>query len=338
MLLENMKTDMAIKAIREKDEQTLAGFLGNLTETVTGEKVIDIVNKSAEHVVVTLANADADQMLALLYEENAREVLTGAMAAAKMAGTDSYIIILPENGNAESVEKAAEELGISSQTEIRYGSCIKTAHKNDIILHPLTCVKITALLAGNAADFCLVSVDGKDSVKVAYGTKIRELVSPSKGLRIGNHLYGLSVLDKEIGTEIPEENGVLESVSDTQCAVNLVQRMIHRMREKSCGRCVFCREGLVQSDSALLDLMSGKGKAADLSLMEEIAEVMSKVSLKQLDAPCILYNLNGYYNSLKDLLDHMICKGLSSKERQAGIYFADNIEGIKQVLKDNSGI
>ena len=72
--------------------------------------------------------------------------------------------------------------------------------------------------------------------------------------------------------------------------------------------------------------------------LEEIAEVMSKVSLKQLDAPCILYNLNGYYNSLKDLLDHMICKGLSSKERQAGIYFADNIEGIKQVLKDNSGI
>ena len=36
--------------------------------------------------------------------------------------------------------------------------------------------------------------------------------------------------------------------------------------------------------------------------LEKIAEVMSKVSLKQLDAPCILYNLNGYYNSLKELL------------------------------------
>ena len=33
--------------------------------------------------------------------------------------------------------------------------------------------------------------------------------------------------------------------------------------------------------------------------LEEIAEVMSKVSLKHLDAPCILYNLNGYYNGLK---------------------------------------
>jgi len=45
--------------------------------------------------------------------------------------------------------------------------------------------------------------------------------------------------------------------------------------------------------------------------LEEIAEVMSKVSLKQLDAPCILYNLNGYYNGLKTLLDHMIETGLS---------------------------
>ena len=68
--------------------------------------------------------------------------------------------------------------------------------------------------------------------------------------------------------------------------------------------------------------------------LEEITEVMSKVSLKQLNAPCILYNLNGYYNSLKALLYHMIEKDLSSKERQEGIYFADNLEHIKQVLEN----
>lgn len=67
--------------------------------------------------------------------------------------------------------------------------------------------------------------------------------------------------------------------------------------------------------------------------LEEIAEVMSKVSLKQLDAPCILYNLNGYYDELKALLNRMIEKGLSSKERQEGIYFAENLDDIKQILK-----
>ena len=60
---------------------------------------------------------------------------------------------------------------------------------------------------------------------------------------------------------------------------------------------------------------------------------MSKVSLKQLYNPCILYNLNGYYDDLKSLLNHMIEKGLSSKERQEGIYFVENLDDIKQILK-----
>ena len=66
--------------------------------------------------------------------------------------------------------------------------------------------------------------------------------------------------------------------------------------------------------------------------LEEITEVMSKVSLKQLDAPCILYNLNGYYNSLKELLNHMIEKGLSDQERQKGIFFADDLMQIQEKL------
>lgn len=67
--------------------------------------------------------------------------------------------------------------------------------------------------------------------------------------------------------------------------------------------------------------------------LEEISEVMSMVSLKHLQAPCILYNLNGYYDSLKALLDHMIAMGLSSEERQEGIYFAGNLEEVTGILK-----
>ena len=66
--------------------------------------------------------------------------------------------------------------------------------------------------------------------------------------------------------------------------------------------------------------------------LEEITEIMSKVSLKQLDAPCILYNLNGYYDPLKELLHRMIEMGLSSKERQLGIFFARDLSQIRQIL------
>ena len=68
--------------------------------------------------------------------------------------------------------------------------------------------------------------------------------------------------------------------------------------------------------------------------LEEIAEVMSKVSLKHLDAPCIIYNLNGYYDGLKALLGHMIEMGLSTKERQEGIYFADTLDEIERILAE----
>ena len=66
--------------------------------------------------------------------------------------------------------------------------------------------------------------------------------------------------------------------------------------------------------------------------LEEITEVMSKVSLKHLDAPCMLYNLNGYYDSLKQLLEHMIEMDLSSAEKQEGIYFAEDLEEIQRIL------
>ena len=66
--------------------------------------------------------------------------------------------------------------------------------------------------------------------------------------------------------------------------------------------------------------------------LEEITEIMSKVSLKQLNAPCIVYNLNGYYDNLKAMLKHMIDMGLSSEERQKGIYFAESLEQITDIL------
>ena len=66
--------------------------------------------------------------------------------------------------------------------------------------------------------------------------------------------------------------------------------------------------------------------------LEEVAEVMSLVSLKWVSAPCILYNLNGYYEGLRTQLSKMIEKGLSSEERQTGIHFADSLDDIKRII------
>ena len=84
---------------------------------------------------------------------------------------------------------------------------------------------------------------------------------------------------------------------------------------------------MIELGQAFIAMPGGTGT------LEEIAEVMSKVSLRHLDAPCILYNLNGYYDGLKVLLARMIEKGLSSPERQQGIYFVEDLEQIKEILQ-----
>ena len=87
------------------------------------------------------------------------------------------------------------------------------------------------------------------------------------------------------------------------------------------------KERVIEVGGAFIAFPGGTGT------LEEIAEVMSQVSLKQLKAPCILYNLNGYYDHLKALLEHMIEKDLSSPDRQQGIHFAAGLAEIQEILR-----
>ncbi len=91
------------------------------------------------------------------------------------------------------------------------------------------------------------------------------------------------------------------------------------------------KKEMIRRGDAFIALPGGTGT------LEEIAEIMSKVSLKHLDAPCILYNLNGYYDDLKALLRRMIEKGLSSEERQQGIFFAEDLDRIRAILERKIG-
>ena len=66
--------------------------------------------------------------------------------------------------------------------------------------------------------------------------------------------------------------------------------------------------------------------------LEEISEIMSKVVLGHLDTPCIVYNLNGYYDCLRAQLDHMVEEELAFDELLKGITFAKNLDEIRKAL------
>ena len=66
--------------------------------------------------------------------------------------------------------------------------------------------------------------------------------------------------------------------------------------------------------------------------MEEVSEVISLIALAQLDAPCILFNLNGFYDDLRALLNRMSDMRLSSPCRQRGIHFAHSLQEVADIL------
>lgn len=77
---------------------------------------------------------------------------------------------------------------------------------------------------------------------------------------------------------------------------------------------------------ALIAMSGGTGT------LEEVSEVISLIALAQLDAPCILFNLNGFYDDLRALLNRMVDMGLCSSRRQRGIHFAHSLEEMANIL------
>lgn len=65
---------------------------------------------------------------------------------------------------------------------------------------------------------------------------------------------------------------------------------------------------------------------------EEVSEIISLIGLELLDAPCILFNLNGFYDDLRALFNRMSDMGLSSPRRQRGIHFARSLQEAADIL------
>lgn len=69
--------------------------------------------------------------------------------------------------------------------------------------------------------------------------------------------------------------------------------------------------------------------------LDEISEIMTNVSLGIINKPCIIYNLDNYYEGLKIQVDHMIEKGLLKNDKLKNIYFLNTLDDIKKVIENH---
>lgn len=66
--------------------------------------------------------------------------------------------------------------------------------------------------------------------------------------------------------------------------------------------------------------------------LEEISQVISWVRVGKKDAPCILMNVDGYYDFLEQYFDKMVKEGFLTKEDRARILFAKSVSEMEEFI------
>ena len=66
--------------------------------------------------------------------------------------------------------------------------------------------------------------------------------------------------------------------------------------------------------------------------LEEISQVLSWVRVGKKDAPCILMNINGFYDFLEQYFDKMVEEGFLTKEDRARTLFAKSVSEMEEFI------
>lgn len=68
--------------------------------------------------------------------------------------------------------------------------------------------------------------------------------------------------------------------------------------------------------------------------LEEITEVISWARIGQNNSPCILYNINGYFDNLRAMYDSMVSEGFLTQDDREKILFSIDILEIEDFISN----
>lgn len=260
-------------------------------------------------LVVGLNNSDTTGILLDLLKKYPKEIMEGIKIAAYALRVEKLILQLPEYGGRlnEELSGPAKENGI----EIVTGFINTRAYKGCYINHIVTMKNLYDIFAGQYEEGTYISVNGGELKKYPDYIKLNELIEDDnlKGLIIGGSIYPPTVLDNRLkDLNIPD--GVIKTLTDKDCIVHEVEERLSVYRSQSCGKCVFCREGLNQLHGMLHDTTEGKGKEDYINIINEIGSAMinnTLCSLGKESAKVALSSLEYFSQEYEDHIKKKKC-------------------------------
>lgn len=237
-------------------------------------------------IAAALNNADTEQVLLEVLRENPQKVLEGLSIAAYGINASKKVLYLP--AGQEALADELKELAAEYRTEVKAEFLDVRANKETVIIHIVTAAMLSDAFAGSDTNYAYISVNGEKLKKVPANMKIEELadVTKAKALLLGYRLYGPEAASMTV-REAKIDNGVIRVLTDEDCLVCEAEKLLLLSRKQSCGKCVFCREGLIQLSYMQKEIAEGRGKTEYLDLSEEIGaamEVSTLCSMGQLSA------------------------------------------------------
>ena len=229
-------------------------------------------------VVAGLNNADTNGALFGILKEDPEKIMEGMAIAALAVNAQELWLHVPETESdcAAKLQEKADAYGIQVKTGL-----INRRDSKGGAFHHIETMAALADIFNDCYEPCTymaVCKDGQtgDLRKVAYGTKVSELIGDAdvKAVAVGTKLYDTSALDMTIEADTQIGNGVITVYDSKCCMIHEAEKVLLQGRRQSCGKCTFCREGLIQLHTMTREITEGQGKKEFPDMIAEIGEAM----------------------------------------------------------------
>lgn len=225
-------------------------------------------------VLAALYNADTEGKMNMLLHTNPAGIVAGLAAAVKLSGAKGAVLVTDCDINEQEYTAAAATAGV--ELEIEHAEMVnKTAHKQDLMMTFEELAALAERMTGNEPGIFL-AVDDEVPVEADPQALVKSFLPAEgcRGIQTGHCLYTLAELEGVKIKDLHTWGGVIRTIRETDCAVDLAAKEVFALRKKSCGKCTFCREGLYQISQILHAVTAGRAELKDLELAEEIGRAM----------------------------------------------------------------
>ena len=296
-----------LSSLKEASIKNVGLFKENIAEEI--EKLTTkSESKTNLCVACGLNNADIDKAFLILLETSPEKVFMGMQIVANLINTPNMELYLPKE-EALLAEKLSA-LASTFQIKIVRG-IINTRKIEDVLcLHMATAFDVYSLFEEGTVCGMLFSKDGKTLERYKPETKLSDLIdfSQAKAIYAGYQYWSLK--EAKVLTVADASTGMARALTEQDCIVENTNQLLWKYRERSCDKCVFCREGLIQLQFEQKEITEGRGKAEFRALAQEIGEAMCEESLcsvGQLSSKCVISAFDKFSNEYDEHIKNKNC-------------------------------